>query len=172
MQKVTEAIINRSSDSQDALLMTDYTNNFIFRGNCFSLTDVLEVAGSATNYYLFGCAGCSKQVVTYPPSFNSNGSMEITIYGGTDYTATTKMNVQNRNVNSTITPESFLYSGATGSSKGIESSQYLLSAGHKSGGAVQGDLPFVLDGINYLIEIVNNESTATKVGVQFIYFEY
>lgn len=173
MQKVTETLINRSTDAQDALLMSDYANNFIFRGNCFSLTDVVDIAGTSTNYYLFKCSGCSKGVANFPPAFNSTGGpVLVTIYGGTDYTATTEMNVQNRNVNSVINPETMLYSGATGSIKGVKSSQYLVSSGHKSGGAVKGDLPFVLDGIDYLIEIENTDSSAVKVGVQFVYFEF
>jgi hypothetical protein len=160
----------RTSDGT-GWLSSSYAIDYVYRGGAFSLVDVVQIAGSTTAYFLFDTAA-SGYLSVHPPEFSTTGGpVLIKIYAGTDYTASTEMNVRNRNVHSSQVNLASLYSGATGSSKGTEIVEYAIPSGHKSSGSMSSSLPYVLDGVNYLIEVQNLDSNAIYFGINFTWFE-
>lgn len=169
--KNVQALVNRSTTNQDGFLVSDYATDYIFRGQCFGVTDTVEIAGSTTLNFVFNCS-CGENIVNLPPSFNATGGhVLITIYAGTDYVGVNELNVRNRNVKSTIKPKCTIKDLATGSVIGQKTSKYVVPSGHKAGGGDSGDLPYILNGYNYLITVENTDSSAIVFGYKFIWFE-
>jgi len=178
-RRTTQILENSLTGSKDGLKMAGYAQDFVFTGNCFSVTDVLTIAGSTTVSFIFDCSlanEAGKLVVNLPAQFTSTGGpVLVTIYGGTDYTGVNNLNILNRNANSNINPLCTLKDTATGSLKGVKTSCVIVpgstTGAFSSSGSEKGELEFVVDSVNYLIEIENQDTNSIQLGYKFIFFE-
>lgn len=144
----------------------------VYAGLCYSSQYRISLDGSETKYFVFDCSGSGCDVENYPPVFTGvGGPILITIYGGTDYTGVDSLPVNNRNVKSGRAARCTLKDQATGTEKGIVSSGFVVPSNILSGGNVKSDLPFLLNGFSYLIEVENTSGVAATLGYQFIWFE-
>jgi hypothetical protein len=164
------------SNAKNAVLSTDYANDYIARGYAFALEENFTIGSGATlnmlidytTYTNFTKSNVDNTVdkrvgwvfVLPPRMATTAGPVEVNVYRGGDYSGGTETLYSKRNTISDIEPQITITQGATGTDKGTLSLSYLVgssSTNQDSGGGVkEGIVPFIRsnDGIT-LVEIVN-----------------
>lgn len=178
LEKTECFLFKQQSYSGDAVLVTDYATDFIFRGKTFTSSHVLENIPTTGKYLLFKSI-CDNATIIIPPSFKSSqGPVLIKYYGNADYNGLTGLHSFNRNMLSQETPQSLLISNPTGTSIGSLFSTILVGESNHGvypggGDYTDNDLFVVPNGTNILM-FIDNKSGATidYLSIRINWYEY
>ncbi len=120
-------ILRASSYSKDALLTTNYRDDYIVRGNSFA-NEATRTVTAGTEFFVLDASACDcTQVFKLPIRVNpSSGTVVVNLYEGTDYEAgsTEVLSLINRNRLSSVTAGTVL---ALNDTVGTDKGTLLLS---------------------------------------------
>lgn len=171
-------LLNALSTSKDGIIATTYKDDYINRGNCFSISNNFEISAAATRYIALDPTGYEGfAVVVFPPKFQTTyGYVTVNILIDTDYTSETELTLINRNANSSNTAKTKLYDNATGDIEGTSFSQDLVGYGvtnqSSGGGTNVFHEPLWIDKTKrYALKIQNNSGKDIIFNIKFVIFE-
>jgi hypothetical protein len=157
--------IAQASESGDALLVTDYSMDGIFKGVEFLIQKNFTIAASGTLNILVDFTtytGLNKRVVIKPASYTTtSGPVVVSITRGTNYTGGTPIPAYNLNTLIGGTSKTTFTYGATGTVKGTVTQELVIGYGstnQSSGGGTMTTDVLILRGNTgkTLIEVTNN----------------
>lgn len=157
--------IAQASVSKDAVLTTTYNLDAIFKGVKFLVQKNFTIASSGTLNILIDFTtypGRDRTVVIEPAKYcTSYGPVIVNIYRGTDYSGGTIIPAYNVNTIIGGTSKTTVTYGATGSTKGTVTQEFLIGYGstnQSSGGGTTASPDLIVRGntSKTLIEVVNN----------------
>jgi len=172
LAKITK---EQSSFSGDALLQTNYADDFTVRGNAFLFEKIITIASGESAFVLWDyttflpAPGQIGQVFVYKPFFETTaGPVTVNLYRGTNYAGGTQFLAYNPNTNHAKQSSSTtLTLGPTGTVKGTLSMEYLVGGqglGNQSGAGSTAGLSFFIvnNTRKSLVEIVNGSGKEIK----------
>ncbi len=178
--EATGGLLNSQlSASKDALLTTNYLDDYITQGRVYSYNSSQALAAGTPLYAVFSApdSAALNGVFLIPRAAHPTSGYVITnVYEGTDYTGTAVTPIC-RNLDTTPRPEalSTLEVNATGTTTGALLPLTVISGTESTnqssggGGAVGGSFNSVIlkRGEKYLIEITPSDSNTCGVTVEF-----
>lgn len=171
-------LLNCLSAAQDAILTTDYRDNYIARGQCFGISKNFAVNSGATKTFLLDpTAYKGFAIVTFPLKYHvTSGYVQVYISVDSDYSGGTALSLTNRNNMSNITAVTKINQDATGNNIGTVISEDLIGFKHTNqisgGGNNAAFEPFWLrTDKKYLIRFVNQSGENIELNIKFILFE-
>lgn len=165
-----------SSFSGDALLTTTYLDDYIVRGNIFTIGISQDLTQDTPIYFTSEILGVPsiKALLLLPILINpTEGYVELNIYEDTDYTGGATIVPTNRNRGSSITNEVSINVGATGADKGTLlslSNVFGVAGTNQSAGGGQSSTSnaIVLDlNKRYLYELTASETGLVGITAEF-----
>ena len=175
-------IINATSLDKNAFITTTYADDYSINGNHFLVNRVEEMASSQTNTFLLDLSATkvsNLSVILQPLSIKSESArITANLYEGTDYSGGTSQSIFNVNRNSTNTAKAKFSLGATGTTKGTLIRTHTVFASSLgtvltfSSNTSSPALTILNTSKNYLIEIINNETSTTNIEFNNSFFEF
>ena len=170
----------QTSVSEDAILTTNYLDDYIVRGNVYNYSAALSATADTSLFFTSELpANSISAAFLLPVSINpTTGFATLYIYEDTGYTGGTLQTIRGRN-RSLDTPDnarSQVRAGATGSEKGtlIFTGVYGAAAsggffGGSAGGGEGDSANSIILNVNkrYLYELVNSETATIGVNAEF-----
>lgn len=169
-----------ASYSGDAILTTNYSDDYTFKGRRFICNGVEDIATGTSVYYLFNLSAVETDGSVFILPLRAKSSEEeirIKLYEDTDYTGGTSECIKKVNRKGTYTPNLIITKGATGTTKGDLITEHAIFAssgffGTTTSATGGSSAPLILDQTkNYLIEISNEGAGTTTVEHDFDIFE-
>ena len=168
-------LLDKLSYSKDAILTTNYANDYIVRGYGFGIEDTAEITAGASAYFLFDPTALVNKSVIFLPieACTTLEDIEFVIYEDTDYTGGATVTPRNLNRNFSDSLDSVITLGATGSDKGTQLKKRVATSDKKAGGRLgEGSLTILDVTKKYLIEIKNLGTGTTTVCYQSLFYEF
>lgn len=166
------------SFSGDAIVATNYRDDYIVRGNSFANEAVRVINEAKTEYFVLDMSACDcSQVFKLPINLNpSTGTVIVNLYEGTDYEAGTTevLSLVNRNRLSSNTASTVLALNDTiGSNKGTPLLSTLFGTDSKpqsaGGGPNSSANALLLDPTKkYLFEVIYSEACTIGYNMEII----
>lgn len=162
------------SFSKDALLATNYLDDYIVRGNVFNITLVQAFTAGTPIYFTSEYMGATDiSLFLLPIKINpTEGYLILNIYEGSDYTGGTPVESVNRNRLSSKTADVDVNVGATGTTEGtlIQSIVYGVAGTNQSagGGSDTAFESLILNtSTKYLFELTLSETATVGINAEF-----
>lgn len=171
------------SYSADAIMTTNYEDDYTVRGYCFSIQQNITLTASSTSYVAIDFQGVSDKLVFVSALAGSadGGPVYITSQYSEDsgcYTGGTAFNILNENFASSNTPEAVCKYGVTKvtADKTYSDGRELLIGEAGNPVTARGGGGSLLTGINqqgkcFVYEIVNGKASDVVMNVLFKWFE-
>lgn len=166
------------SFSEDGLIATSYADDYTTRGLHFLINKRETLGSEVTLTFLWDLSSVTGTFLLEPFALKSEDTkVTIKVYEGTDYTGGVAETSFNINRASSNTANATLNRGATGSDKGTLIREHVAFA---SGQGVNSN-PAAINAINinifdtsknYLVEIINEENSATDIEWSNSWFEF
>ncbi len=157
--------IAQASDSGDALLITDYATDGIFKGVEFLIQKNFTIAAAGILLILVDFttySGLNKRVIIKPATYTTTyGPVLVSITRGTNYSGGTPIPAYNLNTIIGGTSKTTFTYGATGTEKGTVTQEFIIGYGSTNqssgGGTASSDVLIVRGNTGKtLIEVTNN----------------
>lgn len=166
-------ILGTLSFSQDALLTTDYANDFIVRGFAYNIERSITLAGNSSINFLLTPAN-GKNIIFFPISIEAKDSdVKLSLYEGTNYAGGSILTPYNLNRLSPNAAEVSVRSGASGSNLGDLLLERCSFAERKSSGSmIEGHITILDSSKKYLVILENMTATEAKISYSALFYEY
>lgn len=167
----------QTSFSEDAVLTTNYLDDYIVRGKVFNITISEEFTADTAVYFTSEYAGEKPGAafllpITFTPV---SGYVTLNIYEDTDYTGGTALTAVDRNRATKNTSLVSVKTGASGTDKGTLIKTVVVgtaaaqgSAGSEGGGSGSSANSLIFDtGVKYLYEVTCSETAVVGINAEF-----
>lgn len=167
------------SSSKDAVLTTNYLDDYIVRGNVFSVSLAQAFTAGTAIYFTSEISAPDELTAAFLLPIQANpteGFLILNIYEDTEYTGGTPITPVNRNRNSSNTAKTTVLAGATGATEGtlIYTGVFGSAAsggffGGSSGGGTGNSANSIVVDMNkkYLYELTNSETATVGINAEF-----
>lgn len=169
--------VNQLSFSQDAIIATDYAQDYIVRGRAFQIRKRITIPGEETLYMEFDLTKATGPIFTLPVLCSTaGGAVFLDTYNADSSTGGTALPVLKLNTSSDNLPKITVKSGVTVSGTPENVREYIigtLSTNQSSGGGLISDeTPKVWANDKPLyFKFMNQETGPVVLNVGFVWFE-
>ena len=179
---INESLTETLSFDQDAFKVTSYADDYILRGNGFSVEYTFSVGSGVTAYDVaFDTSGFTRTgLVAYPTMWNmSKGHSIVTLGTCTSYSAGTALTPANRNSAFQASYPSQTVFKYNVSTTGFSAADTQLLVGTEAGaiatggGTNEGRFPqWLTPGLIYIFRVNNQAGDDITLGTRIYWFEY
>jgi len=175
---IKSLLVNILSFSKDAFVITQYENDKIQSGECFTIEEIFYINDADSEYdIVFDTRNCLHKVTALPTFWHVNtGEVTINLGSCSDYSVGTAIIPTNRN-GDIINPSDIVFkydvtpvnhvAGPTNILIGTKSTNQ-----YSGGGSIPGNLPIILKtGIIYVFRISNNAGENIKLYTNISWYE-
>lgn len=178
-QLLLNRFIEAFSFSGDALVATNYSDDYIVQGRGYQIVKRIDHTSGQTQKLAVDFTGVSndKAIFVMPISFTANGQFEINTYSITAYTGGTDYTPLNLNRNSSNVAQTVIKHGVSSDdTAGADVRQYLVGSGgnpaSRAGGSTSAAFAVITNNESILlIETVNKAGADATLGIVFTFFE-
>lgn len=167
-------LTNQASYSEDAVLTTNYLDDYIVRGNVFVIGIAQDFTADTPVYFTseFNSPTINASFLLPISVTPTSGYLTLTLYEDTDYTGGTAVEPYNRNRTSSNTPEIEVNVNATGAIEGTALFTRVYGTAAKGtapgGGSGISANAFIFDlNKRYLYELTCSESGLVGIEAEF-----
>lgn len=176
-----QGLLNPLSYTKNAILSTNYSDNYIAQGKGFSIEYVVTVTDSDSEFDVsFDTTNVDRDyIIAYPTAWNtSTGSCIITLGTCTSYTGGTELTPTNKNLDfSTLYPSQTIFKYDVVPTEFSASPTKILTGTESTpqasgGGKNQSNLPqWLTKGLKYIFRVENKAGADIDLGFGIYWFE-